>query len=76
MVLHICYASRINLRKLEKAKTVLHRFIEIVKESNRQPNKLWVDQREVLYNTPMKKWLDDNNFLMYSTYIKDKVSSF
>ena len=26
-------------------KTVLNVFIEIVNESNRKPNKLWVDQR-------------------------------
>ena len=28
----------------KKDKTVLHSFIEIVKESKLQPNKLWVDQ--------------------------------
>ena len=30
--------------KDKKGKTVLHTFIEIVNESNRKPNKLWVDQ--------------------------------
>ena len=30
--------------KNKKAKTVLHGFVKIVKESNRKPNKLWVDQ--------------------------------
>ena len=29
--------------KCEKGKTVLHASIEIVNESNRKPNKLWVD---------------------------------
>ena len=27
-----------------KGKTILNGFIEIVNESNRKPNKLWVDQ--------------------------------
>ena len=30
--------------KDEKGKTVLNAFTEIVNESNRKPNKLWVDQ--------------------------------
>ena len=30
--------------KDKKGKTVLSAFIEIVNESNRKPNKLWVDQ--------------------------------
>ena len=30
--------------KDKKGKTVLNAFIEIVNESNRKPNKLWVDQ--------------------------------
>ena len=31
--------------KDKKGKTVLNAFIEIVTESNRKPNKFWVDQR-------------------------------
>ena len=30
--------------KEKKCKTVLNAFIEIVNESNRKPNKLWVDE--------------------------------
>ena len=30
--------------KDKKGKTVLNAFIEIVNESNRKPNKLWIDQ--------------------------------
>ena len=30
--------------KDKKGKTVLNTFIKIVNESNRKPNKLWVDQ--------------------------------
>ena len=44
--------------KDKEGKTVLNVFIEIVNESNRKPNKLWVDQGREFYN----KWLE-NNFL-------------
>ena len=43
--------------KDKKAKIVLHVFVEIVNESNRKPNKLWVDQRRKFYNDQMQKWL-------------------
>ena len=32
------------VKKGKKDKTVLNTFIEILSESNRKPNKLWVDQ--------------------------------
>ena len=54
--------------KDKKAKTVFHGFIEIVNKSNRKPNKLWVDQGRKFYNSPMQKWLDNNDILMYSTH--------
>ena len=50
--------------KDKQAKTVLHSFVEIVKESKRQPNKLWDDQGRKCYNNLMQKWLDNNRFLM------------
>ena len=57
--------------KDKKGKTVLHAFIEIVNESNRKPNKLWVDQGREFYNKLMQEWLD-NNILMYSTHNEGK----
>ena len=53
--------------KDKKSKTVLNAFIEIVNESNRKPNKLWVDQGREFYNKLMQEWLDNNDILMYST---------
>ena len=41
--------------KGKKAKTILHGFIEIVKESKRRPNKLWVDQGRKFYNSLIMK---------------------
>ena len=49
--------------KEKKGKTVLNAFIEIVNESNRKPNKLWVDQGRKFYNKLMQEWLDNNNIL-------------
>ena len=46
--------------KGKKTKTVLHGFIETLKESKRKPNKLWVDQRKKIHNSFMPKWLYDN----------------
>ena len=40
------------LSKDKKRETVLNDFIIIVSESNRQPNKLWVDQGREFYNSP------------------------
>ena len=57
--------------KAEKGKTVLNAVIEIVSESNHNPNNLWVDQEREFYNKLMQEWLE-NNILMYSTYNEDK----
>ena len=37
--------------KDKKEKIVLHAFLEIVNESNREPSKLWVDQGREFCNT-------------------------
>ena len=47
--------------KDKKCETVLNAFIEIAKESNRKPNKLWVDQGRAFYNKLMQEWLDNND---------------
>ena len=50
--------------KDNKYKTVLKAFIKMVNESNRKPNKLWVDQIREFYNKLMLEWLDNNDILM------------
>ena len=47
-------------------------FQSILKQSNRKPNKMWVDKGSEFYNTYFKKWLRDNDILMYSTHIEGK----
>ena len=41
--------------KDKKSKTFLNALIEIVNESNRKPNKLWVDQGRAFYNELMQE---------------------
>ena len=42
------------------------KFIKILDDSNRKPNKIWVDKRSEFYNNSFKKWLKDNDIVMYS----------
>ena len=37
-----------------------------MKESNRKPNKIWVDKGSEFYNNFFRKWLKDNDIEMYS----------
>ena len=45
--------------------------MEIVNESDRKPNKFWVDQGREFYNKLMQEWLD-NDILIYSTHNEGK----
>ena len=44
----------------------------MIKQSNRKPNKIWVDQGGEFYNHVFKKWLSDNDIIMYSTFNEGK----
>ena len=57
----------LNLKRKKKAKAVLHGFAEIVNESKRKPNKLWVDQGNEFYNNLTQKNYD-NDISMYLTH--------
>ena len=56
----------------KKIKTILTGYIKIGNESKGKPNKLCVYQEKEFYNSPMQKWLDDNDILMYSTHNEGK----
>ena len=58
--------------KDKKSKTVLNAFIEIVNESNRKPNKSWVNQAREFYNKLIQECLDINDILMYLTQNEGK----
>ena len=40
---------------------------------NYKPKKLWVDNGSEFYNKTFKKWLNDNNIEMYSTFNEGKA---
>ena len=41
-------------------------------DSNRKPNKIWVDKGIGFYNNSFKKWLKDNDIEMYSIHNEGK----
>ena len=55
-ILNIYYVTYTWVKSLKdkKGKADLNAFFEIAKESNRKPNKLWVDQGRELYNRLMQ----------------------
>ena len=58
--------------KNKKGINIVNAFDKIIKQSKRKPNKIWVGQRSEFYNNNLKKWLSDNNIIMYSTYNEGK----
>ena len=42
-------------------------LVNILKESKRKPNKIWVSKGSEFCNSSFKKWLKDNDIEMYST---------
>ena len=64
------YAFVIPLKD-KKGISILNAF-DIIIKYNRKPNKIWVDQGGEFYNNIFKKWLSDNDIIMYSTYNEGK----
>ena len=62
----------VKVLKDKRSKTFLNAFIEIVNESNRKSNKLWIAQGKKVYNKLMQEWLGNNDILMYSTHNEGK----
>ena len=65
------YAFVIPLKD-KKEISIANAFNKIIKQSNRKPNKIWVDQGGEFYNNVFEKWLSDNDINMYSTYHEGK----
>ena len=65
------YAFVIPLKD-KKGISIVNAFNKIIKQSERKPNKIWVDQGGEFYNSVFKKWLLDNDIIMYSTYNEGK----
>ena len=58
--------------KDKKGISIVNAFQKILKESDRKPNKIWVDKGSEFYNNSFKKWLKDNNIEMYSAHNEGK----
>ena len=58
--------------KDKKGVSIVTAFQSILKQSNRKPNKIWIDKGSELYNASFKKWLQDNDIVMYSTHNEGK----
>ena len=58
--------------KNKKGISIVKAFQIILKESNRKPNKIWEEKGSEFYNAYFKKWLGDNDIVMYSTHNEGK----
>ena len=65
------YAFVIPLKD-KKGISIVNAFNKIIKQSNRKPNKIWVDQGVEFYNNVFEKWLLDNDINMYSKFNEGK----
>ena len=65
------YAFVIPLKN-KKGISIVNAFNKTIKQSNRKPNKIWVDQGGIFYNNVFEKWLSDKDINMYSTYNEGK----
>ena len=54
--------------KDKKDVSIVDAFQSILKRSNRKPNKIWLDKGSEFYNNYFKKWLQNNDIVMYSTH--------
>ena len=66
------YAWFVSLKDKKVYISIVKAFQIILKQSNRKPNKIWVDKGSEFYNAYFKKWLRDNDIVMYSTYNEGK----
>ena len=58
--------------KDKKGVSIVDAFQKILKESNRKPNKIWVDKGSEFYNNSFRKLLKDIDIEMYSIYNEGK----
>ena len=58
--------------KDKKGVSIVNAFQSILKKSNKKPNKIWVDKNSDFYNNSFKKWLQDNDIVMYSAHNEGK----
>ena len=64
--------ARVVPLKDKKGLSIVNAFQSILKDFNRKPDKIWVDKGSKFYDSSFKKWLQDNDIEMYSTYNEGK----
>ena len=60
------------LLKNKKGESIVEGFKKILDDSNRKPNKIWVDHGSEFYNNKFKSFLKENDIKMYSTFNERK----
>ena len=58
--------------KDKKGISIVNAFQKILDDSNRKPNKIWVDKGSEFYNSSVKKLLKDNDIETYSIHNEKK----
>ena len=61
------------LIKVKTGVSIVNAFKEILNDSNRKPNKIWVDQGSEIHNNSSKYFLKVNNIKMYLTYYEGNI---
>ena len=54
--------------KDKKGIAISNAFQKILDESNRKPNKIWLDKGSEVYNRSIKSWLEKTAIEMYSIF--------
>jgi len=54
--------------KTKTGVTILHAVKDVIEESKRQPEKIWVDKGSEFYNKEFLAWTKSQNIVVYSTY--------
>ena len=58
--------------KNKKGESIVEGFEKILDDSNRKPNKIWVDHGSEFYNNKFKSFLKENDIEMHSTFNEGK----
>ena len=66
--------TRVISLKDEKSITITNAFEKNLKESNRKPNKIWMNKAIEFYNRSMKSWLEENDIEIYPTHNQVKYA--
>ena len=56
----------------DKKDITITNVFKVLNESNRKPNKTWVEKGSKFYNGSEKSWLEKNIIEMYSTHNEEK----